>query len=130
MNAPLTISYMAMQIDRESLDRRAAMAWTASSVARPGSKRLSLKTVTVALAVALAGATGTAALAHPVKQVNEIRPALVGESTCGEDAGDLASAGSISLSGQGTTSSTSIAPQKTDHDGNMIPMPQSGGRPW
>lgn len=61
MSGHLTSYYTAIQIDRESLEERAAKGWAAST-SLPGSDRLrSTKTLVVALAVAVIGFGGAAA---------------------------------------------------------------------
>jgi uncharacterized protein involved in exopolysaccharide biosynthesis len=50
--------YQALQMDRESLDRRAAKAWIAASAVPATERRFSLKAVAVAIAVALASVSG------------------------------------------------------------------------
>ena len=61
MSGPLTSYYTAIQIDRESLDNRAAKSW-ATSDALPSTDRLrSAKALVIALALTVIGLGGTAA---------------------------------------------------------------------
>jgi hypothetical protein len=118
---------MAMQIDRESLDRRAAMAWTATSAISATRSRLSLKAVALTIAIALAGLSGTA-----VAVAEDDHPATSAEtgSACGQGGGEFAVIGAANVTGQDLGNMASVAPQLTDDDGDVIPMPLSGGRRW